>query len=38
MKTFTTLQKRIGLLVNLRLEALDRMAAEQHIKRIGKEQ
>ena len=38
MKAFTTLQKRIGLLVNLRLEALDRMAAEQHIKRIGKEQ
>lgn len=38
MKAFATLQKRIGLLANLRLEALDRMAAEQHIKRIGKEQ
>ena len=37
MKAFATLQKRIGLLINLRLDVLDRMAAEQEIKRIGKE-
>ena len=38
MKAFATLQKRIALLANLRLDALDRMVAEQQIKRIGKEQ
>ena len=38
MKAFATLQKRIGLLTNLRLEALDRLSAEQHLERIGKEQ
>lgn len=38
MKAFATLQKRIGLLTNLRLESLDRLVVEQHLKRIGKEQ
>ena len=37
MKAFATLQKRIGLLANLRLDALDRRAAEQNLRRIGKE-
>ena len=37
MKAFATLQKRIALLANLRLEALDRMVAEQQVKRIGNE-
>ena len=37
MKAFATLQKRIALLANLRLDSLERMAAEQQIKQIGKE-
>ena len=37
MRAFSILQKRIALLVNLRLESLDRMAAEQRLKQIGKE-
>jgi len=37
MKAFSVLQRRIALLSNLRLEALDRMAAEQQIKKIGTE-
>jgi arsenate reductase (thioredoxin) len=36
MKAFATLQKRIALLANLRLEALDRMATAQELARIGK--
>lgn len=35
MKAFATLQKRIGLLANLRLDVLERMAAEQELRRIG---
>ena len=38
MRAFSLLQKRIALLVNLRLEALDRMASEQHLRQIGQEQ
>ena len=38
MKAFAVLQKRIGLLANLRLESLDKLAMEQHLKLIGKEQ
>ena len=38
MKAFTTLQKRIALLASLRLESLDRLATEQHLKLIGKGQ
>jgi hypothetical protein len=37
MKAFAVLQKRIGLLANLRLESLDKLAMEQHLKLIGKE-
>ena len=37
MRSFSVLQKRIALLVSLRLEALDRMATEQRLKQIGKE-
>jgi arsenate reductase len=37
MKAFATLQKRVALLANLRLEALDRLATEQHLRLIGKE-
>ena len=37
MRAFSILQKRIALLVNLRLESLDRMATEQRLKQIGKE-
>ena len=37
MKAFSLLQKRIALLMNLPLNSLDRMAAEQQIKQIGKE-
>ena len=37
MRAFSVLQKRIGLLTSLRLEALDRMAAEQQLRQIGKE-
>ena len=37
MKAFSVLQKRIALLTSLRLEALDRMAAEQQLRQIGKE-
>jgi arsenate reductase len=37
MRAFSILQKRIALLVNLRLEALDRMATEQRLKQIGRE-
>jgi arsenate reductase len=37
MKAFATLQKRIALLASLRLDSLERMAAEQRIKQIGKE-
>ena len=37
MKAFVVLQKRIALLTSLRLEALDRMAAEQQLGQIGKE-
>lgn len=35
MKAFSVLQKRIALLTSLRLEALDRMAAEQQLRHIG---
>ncbi|MPZ46576.1 MAG: arsenate reductase ArsC [Betaproteobacteria bacterium] len=38
MKAFAILQKRIALLASLRLESLDRLATEQHLKLIGKEQ
>ena len=34
---FATLQKRVGLLTNLPLESLDRVAAEQRVRMIGKE-
>ncbi|HEX2827844.1 MAG TPA: arsenate reductase ArsC [Burkholderiales bacterium] len=34
---FATLQKRIALMTSLPLETLDRIAAEQHLKLIGKE-
>lgn len=37
MKAFSVLQKRIALLTSLRLEALDRMVAEQQLRQIGKE-
>ena len=37
MSAFAVLQKRISLLTNLRLEALDRMAMEQRLKQIGTE-
>jgi len=37
MRAFALLQKRIMLLINLRLEALDRMATEQRLKQIGQE-
>ena len=37
MRAFSVLQKRIVLLVNLRLESLDRLAAEQRLAQIGKE-
>jgi arsenate reductase len=37
MRAFATLQKRIALLVSLRLEALDQMAMEQRLKQIGQE-
>jgi arsenate reductase len=37
MKAFVVLQKRIGLLATLRLESLDKLATEQHLKLIGKE-
>jgi arsenate reductase len=37
MQAFSLLQKRIALLVSLRLEALDRMAMEQRLKQIGTE-
>ena len=37
LKAFTVLQKRIALLASLRLESLERMAAEQQLARIGKE-
>ena len=38
MKAFAVLQKRVALLSSLRLEAIDRMAAEQQLRQIGKEQ
>ena len=38
MKAFAILQKRIALLASLRLESLDRLATEQHLKLIGKAQ
>lgn len=38
MKALAVLQKRIGLLANLHLESLDKLATEQHLKLIGKEQ
>jgi len=37
MKAFAVLQKRIALLVSLRLETLDRMVAERALKQIGNE-
>ena len=37
LKAFVVLQERISLLANLRLEALDKLATEQHLKLIGKE-
>jgi arsenate reductase (thioredoxin) len=37
MKALAVLQKRIALLASLRLESLDRMAAEQQLRRIGQE-
>lgn len=37
MRAFAVLQKRIALLVNLPLDALDRMATEQRLKQIGRE-
>ena len=36
LKAFSVLQKRIALLASLRLQSLDRMAAEQELRRIGK--
>jgi arsenate reductase len=38
LRAFTVLQKRIALLTSLRLESLDRMAATQQLRRIGREQ
>lgn len=37
MKAFSTLQKRIALLTSLRLDSPDRLAMQQHLKRIGNE-
>lgn len=37
MRAFAMLQKRVALLVNLRLEALDRLSMEQKLRMIGKE-
>jgi len=37
LNAFTVLQKRIALLSSLRLESLDRIAAEQRLRQIGKE-
>jgi arsenate reductase len=37
MKAFATLQKRVALLINLRPEALDRLAMEEQLRSIGKE-
>ena len=37
VKAFSILQKRIALLSSLRLDVLDRMAAEQQLKQIGNE-
>jgi arsenate reductase (thioredoxin) len=37
IRAFATLQKRIALLVSLRLEALDQIAMEQRLKQIGQE-
>lgn len=37
MKAFSTLQKRVALLASLRLDSLDRIAAEQQVKRIGQQ-
>ena len=37
MRAFSILQKRIALMTSLRLEALDRLATEQHLKQIGTE-
>jgi arsenate reductase len=37
MKAFAVLQKRIALLTSLPLESLDRLAAEQRLKSIGRE-
>lgn len=37
VRAFATLQKRIALLVSLRLEALDPLAMEQRLEQIGKE-
>ena len=36
-RAFSILQKRIALLISLRLEALDRMATEQRLRQIGSE-
>jgi len=37
MRAFATLQKRIALLVSLRLEALDERTMEQRLKQSGQE-
>jgi arsenate reductase len=37
MKAIATLQKRVALLINLRPEALDRLAMEEQLRSIGKE-
>ena len=37
MRAFALLQKRIALLVSLRLESLDHLATEQHVRQIGTE-
>jgi arsenate reductase (thioredoxin) len=37
MKAFAVLQKRIAILANLRLDSLDKLAMEKHLKLIGKE-
>ena len=37
MRAFAIVQKRIALMTSLRLEALDRLATEQHLKQIGTE-
>ena len=37
LRTYTVLSKRIGLLVNLKLESLERMAAERQLRKIAQD-